>query len=210
MTAAQTSRVEQVTDIVVGGALIALAVREQARGRFALAALGPGIAAQAFFPAVEQRAERSVTIAAPPDEVYRFCRDATHLGRAVPGLLDVRAGQDGDIAWRTRSPLGRAHTWPIVITGEQSPRLLAWRVRDHERPRGRFELRPAPGDRGTELHAVVHYVSRAPAALGATLRTATVDARLRETLRRLKTLIEARELPTTEGQPTGRRWRAAS
>jgi uncharacterized membrane protein len=183
---AAASGAERVVDAAVGGGVLALALAHGGRAsrRAAVGALGAGIAARALFPPVPQRARACVVVAAPPDVVYRFCRDATNLRRAVGGLLDVRADDGGHIAWRTRRG-----TWPLLITAEQSPRLVAWCVRDRERPRGRIELRPEPGD-GTVLEATIDYLARSPRRLAAALPFGSVDARLRRTLHRLKALVE--------------------
>lgn len=70
-----------------------------------------------------------------------------------------------------------------------------------------LEFREAPGGRGTELIAAMHY-ARIGEYVGkglAQVLGAVPERVLREELRRFKQLLEAGEIPTTEGQPSGRR-----
>jgi uncharacterized membrane protein len=69
------------------------------------------------------------------------------------------------------------------------------------------ELRPAPGDRGTEIHWRVRSKSRKALAaelLGMSSGTSG-EQMARESLRALKQLLEAGEMATTDGQAHGRR-----
>ena len=71
---------------------------------------------------------------------------------------------------------------------------------------GSIHFRPAPGNRGTEVrfNQKVNPPGGQLAILVARLFGDDPAARVRESLRRLKQLLEAGEVPTTEGQPSGR------
>ena len=72
---------------------------------------------------------------------------------------------------------------------------------------GSVQFREAPGDRGTELIVAMHYsrVGRNISSFLADLLGAVPERVLREEVRGFKQLMEAGEIPSTEGQPTGRR-----
>jgi uncharacterized membrane protein len=73
--------------------------------------------------------------------------------------------------------------------------------------RGVIHFRPAPSDRGTEISFAAEY--RAPAGpVGRGLASLVgwdAEQLVRESLRHIKQLLEAGEIPTTLGQPSGAR-----
>jgi uncharacterized membrane protein len=99
--------------------------------------------------------------------------------------------------------------WDSEITADRPGERLAW----HSLPgsdvlhAGSVRFEPSTGGRGTLVRVMLHY--RAPAGrLGAGLAKlvgADPNSTVREDLRRFKNLIEAGEIPTTRGQPSGRR-----
>jgi len=70
-----------------------------------------------------------------------------------------------------------------------------------------MRFRPAPGNRGTEVLLGVEYRSAAPLVMRALglLSGDDPEQRAREALRGMKQLLETGEIPTTKGQPSGRR-----
>ena len=150
----------------------------------------------------------SQTITHPADEVYRFCRDLrnwhvfmSHMQEAHP--VEPRRPSLSGRAWLNRLNLN------TEVQGERENELIAW----HSAPgseiryRGTARFRPAPGSRGTEVTISLYY--EAPAGiLARTLATGLgrdPEQQARENLRALKALIEAGEIPTTVGQPSGKR-----
>jgi hypothetical protein len=112
---------------------------------------------------------------------------------AVATAVGVAAGTAAAAAVRRRRPGIPAETGERVHTVTVlAPLDLvrdAWPPDgDVEGDRGQVDLRPAPGDRGTEV--------RVSAGDG--------GGELREELRRLKSRLECGEVVTTEDQPTGR------
>jgi uncharacterized membrane protein len=99
--------------------------------------------------------------------------------------------------------------WDAELLEDVPNRRLTWRSLpgsdvDH---RGSVEFTPAPGNRGTEVHVRLEY-HRPGGRAGEALALAFFqhpEQQIREDLRRFKALVETGELPTTEGQPTGRR-----
>jgi uncharacterized membrane protein len=152
--------------------------------------------------------ERALTIGRPSDEVYRFWRNLENLPRFMRHVEDVRSGPDGRSRWVVRGPAGRRVRWEAEVTEDRPPRLIAWRSlrsADVEHA-GRVEFAPAPGGRGTVVRVSLTYRAPGgkPGALLAKLLGEEPGQQVADDLRRLKQLLEAGEIPTTEGQPAAR------
>ena len=83
---------------------------------------------------------------------------------------------------------------------------LADRGEPDVRHGGQVEFRPATGGRGTvaEIHLSYEAPAGSAGAALAKLFGEEPEIQVREDLRRFKRLIETGEIPTTEGQPSGR------
>jgi uncharacterized membrane protein len=97
--------------------------------------------------------------------------------------------------------------WDAQIIQDVPGEVLSWRSRDDEAPLETagsvtfFDL----GSRGTGLRVEIGYYPLA-GPLGRTLArlfSPITEQQVREDVRRFKSLLEAGEIPTTEGQPTG-------
>jgi uncharacterized membrane protein len=211
---------------VAGGALLTyLGAKGRSPGRWALAlaggalvvrglggyclvkqALGRGATAG---PATGLHITRSVTINRPRQEVYSFWRQLENLPRFMKHLHAVRQLDPKRSHWEARLP-GDVGTldWEAEITADEPGTRLAWHSLPGSQVENAGEVRfeEAPGDRGTELHAVISYTPPA-GALGkaaAGLFNEVFEQLVKEDLRRVKQLLETGELPTIEGQPAGR------
>ncbi|WP_437734309.1 SRPBCC family protein [Sorangium sp. So ce1335] len=155
------------------------------------------------------RVSRSVTIARPADELYKFWRNFENLPRFMEHLTRVELIDGRRSLWTARAPGGGSVSWKAEIIDDRENELIAWRSREpadiHNAGSVRFV--PAPGGRGTEVHVAID--DEAPAgALGravAKVLGEEPDQQLRDDLRHFKQLMEAGEIPTIEGQPSGRR-----
>jgi uncharacterized membrane protein len=152
---------------------------------------------------------RAVTISKPPDEVYRFWKQLDNLPRFMKHLKQVRRIDDRRSHWVATAPLGRSIEWDAELLEDVENRRLTWRSLpgssvDH---RGSVEFKRAPGNRGTELHVRLefHRPGGRVGELMAMMFFEHPEQQIREDLRRFKALVETGELPTTEGQPNGRR-----
>jgi uncharacterized membrane protein len=211
---------------VAGGALLAyLGTRGRSPSRIALALTGGALVVRGvsgYCPvnqaigrdatppkATGLQITRSVTINRPRPEVYSFWRQLENLPRFMKHLKEVRQLDPKRSHWEARLP-GDVGTldWEAEITAEEPNTRLAWQSLPGSEIENAGEVRfqDAPGDRGTELHAVISY--RPPAgALGkaaASLFNEVFEQLVKEDLRRVKRLLETGELPTIEGQPAGR------
>ena len=139
------------------------------------------------------------TINKSPQEVYSFFRDPQHWPSLGGSFAASRATGEGEAA--ASEPL-------MEITDEAQDRTLRWRFRGED---SGVELSahfsPAPGNRGTEVWLFAECVNPA-SGLRELLKKAagnSLEQLVREHLRHCKQLLEAGEILTTEGQPSGKR-----
>jgi uncharacterized membrane protein len=142
-----------------------------------------------------------MTINRPPDDVYRAWGTVERLPRYFSALASVRA-DDGRSHWIAVTPGGRPFEWDMDAADARDGRLLVWKSAPGPLALSigaRFDA--APAERGTELTLTVE-CSPSTALAGFVARA--VCEELREGLRRFKQLLEAGEIATVDGQPTGR------
>lgn len=213
---------------MMGGTALGLAgVRRGTWGGAALAACGAGLflAGAAGLPlapslaalwrreaaaprrpgSTPERTQVVVTIAAPAETIYRYWRNFANLPKLMPHLDRVDVLSAVESQWVTKGPSGEPLRWRAVLDRADENRLLTWHtaggaVLPH---RASLMLKPAPGDRGTEVRLTL--VHRHPPAEVARLLGATPAQQGREALRRLKQRIETGELSTLDRQSHGDR-----
>ncbi len=154
------------------------------------------------------RVDKSTTIARPRHEVFRFWRDVNNLPRFMKHLQSVQQLEDGRSHWIAKAPAGRNVEWDAVVHNEKENELIAWRSlpgSDVDNA-GSVTFRDAPGGRGTEVKVELQYNPPVGVlgALTAKLWGEEPGQQIQEDLLRLKQLLEAGEIITTEGQPAGR------
>jgi uncharacterized membrane protein len=154
------------------------------------------------------RVDKSVTIARPPHEVYEFWHDLNNLCRFMKNVESVTKLDDYRSHWLVRGPGGRKVEWDANIHNEIVGEMIAWRTLDGAdvQHAGSVWFRPAPAGRGTEVRVELQYNPPAGmiGAAFAALWGKEPGKQVEEDLRRLKQILEAGEIPTTEGQPRGR------
>lgn len=151
---------------------------------------------------------RSATVNRDPQAVYAFWREITNLPRFVPDLVSVEDRGGGMSHWVASGPGDRPVEWDATITADEPGRRIAWTSTPDSQMgnSGEITFRDAPAGRGTEVTISMTY----DAPLGVVGRTVArflgdePDQQARDALRGLKQMLEAGELPTTEGQPSGR------
>jgi len=151
----------------------------------------------------------SVIVSKSPQECYDFWRNPLNMTRISPMVESVTVLDERTSRWLIRSPLGHRIEWDSKVTAEVPGERISWRSVDggglyHA---GVIRFERATGDRGTLVNTSMHFrVPAGAAGLGlAKLLGANPRSEVREDLRRFKQLLEAGEIPTTRGQPSGRR-----
>ena len=159
------------------------------------------------------RVERAVTVDKPRAEVYRFWRELSNLPRFMEHLVAVTDVDGKRSHWTAKAPAGRTVEWDAEIITERENELIGWRSlsgADVENA-GSVRFTDAPGGRGTVVRVEFQYNPPAGVlgALAAQMWGEEPTQQVAEDLRRFKEIMEAGEVPTTEGQPSGRGpWRA--
>jgi uncharacterized membrane protein len=153
--------------------------------------------------------ERSIAISKSPEECYRFWRNFENLPRFMQSLESVRQLDEQRSRWVARGPMAMRLEWTAEITADRAGEEIAWRTLDDSGAAnaGSVRFEAAPAGRGTIVRVSLHYSPRG-GALGAGLVKLLghdPQSRIREDLRRLKQVMETGEIPTTRGQPAGRR-----
>lgn len=154
---------------------------------------------------------KRVTIARPPDEVYRFFRDFENLPRFMGHLESVETIDSRRSHWQARAPLGMTVEWDAELTRDTPNEVIGWRsLPDADvdnRGTVRFE-RGAQGD-STELTVELEYLPPA-GKLGATIAKLLgeePDTQMDEDLQRLKQMLESSDagaIPTIGSTPSAR------
>jgi uncharacterized membrane protein len=147
----------------------------------------------------------SFTINRSPEEVYGFWSDANNWPLFMKGVQSAEQRDENTIVWKTS---GTSMEGRSQISDRQPSQYIRWTdffmgmTIDCS-----IEFRPAPGNRGTEVRWHLHSSSPRTmlAHLVGTAAGLSADQLARESLRRMKQLLEAGEIPTTDGQPHGDR-----
>ncbi len=152
--------------------------------------------------------EHSITINRSLAELYRYWRNFENLPCFMKHLESVKVTSDGRSHWVATAPLGRTVAWDAEITEERESELIAWRSLEDSDVynAGVVTFREAPGERGTEVRVTFEYSPPAGVvgAAAAKLFGEEPSQQVAGDLRRFKQMMEAGELATTDGQPSGK------
>ncbi len=202
-----------VGSIVAGGALAVYGVTRKSPGGLGLAAAGGLLALRGIRRAATPKpvhVERSFTINRPVSEVFDYFRNFENLPKFMLHLREVRVTGDKTSRWVAEAPMGLELEWDAEIVDEAKDRHITWQSLPGTLipNRGWVGFRPASEYHGgTEMTVVLEYIPPAGrgGAMFARIFGREPGMQIREDLRRLKQLLEAGEIPTTEGQAHGRR-----
>ena len=224
---ANVGKIERIASAIGGGALIGYALKSRSKGGIALGLLGAGLlyrgatgqceAYRAFGVntadgaeeiARDVHIEKSITINRSPQELYKFWRDFDNLPRFMENLESVTRLDDQRSHWVAIGPGGKEIEWDAEIYNEKEGELIAWRSLPGAdvTNAGSVHFESAPDGRGTYLKVTLNYnpPGGKAAALFAKLFGQEPGQLVEHNLKRLKQLIETGEIPTTEGQTSGR------
>ena len=224
---ANVGKIERIASAIGGGALIGYALKSRSKGGIALGLLGAGLLYRGATGQCEAyrvfgvntadgteevardvHIEKSITINRSPQELYKFWRDFENLPRFMENLESVTRLDDQRSHWVAIGPGGKEIEWDAEIYNEKEGELIAWRSLPGSdlTNAGSVHFEPAPDGRGTYLKVTLNYnpPGGKAAALFAKLFGQEPGQLVEHNLKRLKQLIETGELPTTEGQPSGR------
>lgn len=227
-TKVNVGRIERVASAVGGGALVGYAITNRTKTGIALGLLGAGLlyrgatgqceayrslginTAKTGSPedvAREVHIEKSVTISSTPKELFRIWRDFENLPQFMENLESVTKLDETRSHWVANGPGGKKVEWDAEIYNEKENEMIAWRSLPGAdvTNAGSVHFEEAPGH-GTYVKVVLNYnpPGGKAASLLAKLFGKEPGQLIEQNLRRLKQLVETCEIPTTEGQPSGR------
>ena len=205
-----TSVSETSLTLTAGAALVGIGIWRRNWIGAALAGAGGYLlycGAQDLRRPYQGRVRVSFTIGKDPKQVYDFISDPSnwkkflHVIQLEPrsaGRLRLAIGKPARIDFESR----------VEVTEHKPGEYIAWasdeQMLEH---RGIVRFAKAPGDRGTQISVALEFKAPAgPIARGlASLVGWSPQQLVRESLRHVKQLLEAGEIPTTVGQPVGER-----
>jgi uncharacterized membrane protein len=150
--------------------------------------------------------EESVTINRPVGEVYRFWRDFENLPQFMRHLESVAMREAGISHWVAKGPAGTRVEWDARIINEVDNKVIGWQSLEGSTVATAGSVNFDETDRGTQVRVRLQY-SPPAGKLGSTvawLFGEEPSQQIHEDLRRFKALLETGEIPTTEGQSSGR------
>ncbi|MBV9669502.1 MAG: SRPBCC family protein [Acidobacteriales bacterium] len=151
---------------------------------------------------------RTATIDRDADEIWQAWRDEENAPKFMKYVREVERTGGKTSHWVMQAPGGPKIEWDSEVFDERPGKAFSWRtVRGALKQEGRLLLRPAPGNRGTEVRLEMWYESPG-GSVGHAL--ATMFGRGPEqmgidNLHRFKQWLEAGEIISVEGQPHGKR-----
>jgi uncharacterized membrane protein len=210
------SRVQSIppwTAILGGGALAIYGLSRKSLSGTALAAVGAfgaisGARRQSMSPTAIH-VQKTFTVDRPATELYDFWRNFENLPRFMKHLKSVAVKDGRNSHWVAQGPMGVPVEWDAELLDERPGEYLVWRSLPGSAisNRGSVEFRPATNGSGTEVTVALTYHNPAGkvGAAFAKMLGREPEVQVREDLRRFKSLMEAGEIPTIIGQPSGRR-----
>jgi len=172
---------ERLASMLAGGALAVYGLGRRSLGGLALAALGGALAYRGITghcDAYEKlgvnrsrrpgdgtvgnlgiKIDRSVTIAAPPERLYRFWRNFENLPRIMSTVERVKVLSDTRSRWTIQAPAGMHIEWEAEIINDQPSELIAWRSIDNTlvNHAGSVRFEPVADGHATRVEVSLQY-----------------------------------------------------
>jgi uncharacterized membrane protein len=152
--------------------------------------------------------EKTVTINRSPEELYAFWHNFENLPRFMQHLESVQVLDAGRSHWVAKAPAGTSVEWDAEITEDHPNTGIAWRALPDSQVvnSGAVLFTPGPQGRGTEVRVTLDYQPPGGGLGAAVARLFGEEPsqQVMDDLRHFKELMEAGEIPTTDGQPSGR------
>jgi len=198
---------------LIGGSAVAVfGLTRRSPAGYALAAAGGTLAylgVKNSSAVRDYEARASVLLNCTPDEAYNFWHKFEDLPLFMRHLDSVSQVGERRFRWVAIGPMGVRVRWEAEIVSDRTNELIAWRSLPGSDLfiEGEVRFGAATGNRGTLVETRMRYSSPA-GALGRAVTTLfgkNPSFLAQQDLRRFKALVETGEIPTTEGQPHGRR-----
>lgn len=151
---------------------------------------------------------QTVTINKSAAELYSFWRDFENLPKFMNHLESVTVLDNNRSHWKAKAPLGTSVEWDAILTSDIENERIGWMSTENSEiiNSGVVLFQPTI-DSGTVVKVVLTYEPPAGklGELFAKLFGEEPSQQVTEDLNRFKSLMEAGEIITTEGQTSGRK-----
>jgi uncharacterized membrane protein len=154
------------------------------------------------------KSRHAITILLSPQEVYSFWRNFSNLTTFMKDVHSIEAITPTRSHWVIQLKSGQKVEWDADIVNEQPGYMISWEsVPGSEvSTRGSVWFEEASGKQGTVVRLAMDY--KVPggklAELAAFFTGESPEILIKTNLKRLKAYLETGEIPTTEGQSSGR------
>jgi len=149
------------------------------------------------------KVEKTISIARPPEEVFRFWRNLENLPEFMKAIESIQILDDRRSHWVVKGPGGRRLEWDAEVVNEHPGEMISWQTLPGAdvQSAGTVRFTPTDGGRGTLLRVVLEF--RAPGgSLGtgvARLLGRDPAGELERDLDRLKQIIESGDVSAATG-----------
>ena len=215
-------RAEAWISAILGTVLVGGAVRHPSKRSLPLAAAGAALLYRgstrhcpAYAAAGIDRSKHKsgpdalgvITINNPPEEVYRFWRDLSNLPQVINVIESVEVIDEKRSRWRTREVAGQSFEYEAEIIEDTPDNGIRWKSVSGSpiEMRGSVRFKPAPAGRGTIVIGSIIFGRGEGGGITGRLASPFAKYAIHQDLMRLKQLLEAGEIPSTEEQPVGPR-----
>jgi uncharacterized membrane protein len=165
------------------------------------------MSAPGFDAALDARARAAVTIGRPAEQLRTLWLDPGTQSRIWAHFAEVTPSDARSADWVARGPTGGEYRWRTEVTASGSDEVRWSTLDGADVPNaGVLVFRPAPGDRGTELHLDVRFdppgglLGEAAGKLFHIVPGEIVS----HALYNFRALALTGEIPTTDPQPAAR------
>lgn len=152
--------------------------------------------------------EKTISINKSPEELYAFWHNFENLPRFMKHLESVTVLDQGRSHWVAKAPAGATVEWDAEITEDHPNTGIAWQALPGTTVynSGAVLFTPGPQGRGTEVRVTLDYQPPGGMLSAAVARLFGEEPsqQVADDLRHLKQMMEAGEIPTTDGQSSGR------
>ena len=152
--------------------------------------------------------KHSVTIERPAADLYAYWRDVEKSSTYMTNMKSVTKLDETRSRWVSEGPFGKTYSWDSEIINDEPGRLIAWKSLpggDVDNA-GSVRFEESTGGRGTVVTLELNYEPPAGVVgqVIAKVLGESPDSHARENLRHFKQIMEAGEIPTIQGQSSGR------
>jgi uncharacterized membrane protein len=150
-----------------------------------------------------QKIEKTILIARPPEEIFRFWRNLENLPEFMDNLESVRQSGDRNSHWVVKGPGGRRLEWDAEIVNEHQGEMISWQTLPGAdvQSAGTVRFTPEEGGKSTLLRVVLefHPPGGSLGAKAARFFGKDPAGQLERDLVRLKEILESKPVSTAAG-----------